>query len=179
MVLIWDAIKAIDKSSDRKLDERWRGPYKVNEAWPDKGYYRLEDLNGVVFPSTTRADRLKKFEELPRTVEAEVLAGRLRMYPESEGFRMITPLPRAGPQPQGSTPPPVDRVEAELSQPTVTEQPERNRTILKGWVTAGSYVPDRTSNNAPRRAIDEVSGENILRVSRRGELIQESDEDSE
>ncbi|KAE8822182.1 hypothetical protein HRS9139_10445 [Pyrenophora teres f. teres] len=69
LVLVWDAIKSIDKSSDRKLDDRWRGPYRVREAQADKGYYRLEDLNEVAFPNTTRADRLKKFEELPEQQE--------------------------------------------------------------------------------------------------------------
>ncbi|EFQ85221.1 hypothetical protein PTT_19886 [Pyrenophora teres f. teres 0-1] len=64
LVLVWDAIKSIDKSSDRKLDDRWRGPYRVREAQADKGYYQLEDLNEVAFPNTTRANRLKKFEEL-------------------------------------------------------------------------------------------------------------------
>ncbi|KAG9388497.1 rve domain containing protein [Pyrenophora tritici-repentis] len=84
LVLVWDAIKSIDKSSDRKLDDRWRGPYRVREAQADKGYYRLEDLNEVAFPNTTRADRLKKFEELPEELEDSLLRGRLRLYPETE-----------------------------------------------------------------------------------------------
>ncbi|KAG9381473.1 hypothetical protein A1F94_007127, partial [Pyrenophora tritici-repentis] len=88
LVLVWDAIKSIDKSSDRKLDDRWRGPYRVREAQADKGYYRLEDLNEVAFPNTTRADRLKKFEELPEELEDSLLRGRLRLYPETERLPM-------------------------------------------------------------------------------------------
>ncbi|KAG9378008.1 rve domain containing protein [Pyrenophora tritici-repentis] len=75
LVLVWDAIKSIDKSSDRKLDDRWRGPYRVREAQADKGYYRLEDLN-------------EKFEELPEELEDSLLRGRLRLYPETERLPM-------------------------------------------------------------------------------------------
>jgi hypothetical protein len=93
LVLIWDAIRGIDKSSNRKLDDRWLGPYRVQKAWPDKGYYRLEDLNGVTFASTTRADRVKKFKELPSSVEGDILKGRLKIYPEVERIRNVTPTP--------------------------------------------------------------------------------------
>jgi hypothetical protein len=142
LVLIWDAVKAIDKSRDRKLEDRWLGLYRVHTAWPDQGYYRLEDLNGIEFPSTTRVDRLKKFEEMPTTLEDEILKGRLRIDPETEGFRMVTPQPKASkanrqpvavaaPAPQSSTPYP--------------EIPAGEETVWKGWVTSGSYVPDKTS----------------------------------
>ena len=94
LVLIWDAIKGIDKSSSRKLDDRWLGPYRIQKAWPDKGYYRLEDLNGVAFASTTRADRLKKFEELPSSIEGNILRGRLKIYPEVKRIQNVTPTPR-------------------------------------------------------------------------------------
>jgi hypothetical protein len=91
LVLIWDAIKGMDKSSGRKLDDRWLGPYRIQQAWPNRGYYRLEDLNGVTFSSTTRVDRLKKFEELPNSVEGDILRGRLKIYPEVERIAAVRP----------------------------------------------------------------------------------------
>ncbi|EFQ87713.1 hypothetical protein PTT_16681, partial [Pyrenophora teres f. teres 0-1] len=62
------------------------------EAQADKGYYRLEDLNEVAFLNTTRADRLKKFEELPEQLEDSLLRGRLRLYPETERLPMARPM---------------------------------------------------------------------------------------
>lgn len=143
LVLIWDAIKAIDKSSDKKLNHRWRGPYRIREAWPGKGFYRLEDLNNVPFPSTTRVDRLKKFEELPEDLESRLLRGRLKLYPETAGFRMITPEPHAS---RKSPVPISSSLDSEEGQ---------------------GYVPDRRANNAPRRAIAKISQDNIQLGARR------------
>ncbi|EUC27203.1 hypothetical protein COCCADRAFT_112306, partial [Bipolaris zeicola 26-R-13] len=94
LVLVWDAIKQIDMSSSRKLDDRWLGPYRVRDARPDKGYYRLEDLNGVPFPSTTRADRMKAFQKMPSTTADNILKGRLKMYPISDSLIMVRPVSR-------------------------------------------------------------------------------------
>ena len=177
LVLIWDAVKAIDKSRDRKLEDRWLGPYRVHTAWSGQGYYRLEDLNGVKFPSTTRIDRLKKFKEMPTTLEDDILKGRLRIYPETEGFRMVTPQPKAS----KANRQPIARAAAPapLSSTPHPDIPAGEETVWKGWVTSGSYVPDKTSNNAPGRAIDKISKANIHKTSRRGVEIQHSDSGSE
>jgi hypothetical protein len=177
LVLIWDAVKAVDKSSDRKLDDRWRGPYKVKTAYPSKGYYRLEGLNGVAFPSTTRADRLKKCVELPITLEAEVLKGRLRLYPDTEGLRMVAPQPITELQPPTSVP---TNLEHQGQPEAETGKPEGGQpTGWKRWVTTGPYIPNRTSNNAPQRGADKVSKENIIRTTRRDLQLQDSESDLE
>jgi hypothetical protein len=84
LVLIWDAIKSIDKSSTRKLSDRWLGPYRVQRAWQEKGYYQLEDLNRVAFASTIRADRLKRFKLLLVSTKDNILRGRLKLYLETK-----------------------------------------------------------------------------------------------
>ncbi|RAQ98663.1 putative gag-pol poly protein [Stemphylium lycopersici] len=63
LVLLWNSVREIDMSRDRKLDTRWLGPYRVHEARPDRGTYRLEDLDGTVFPHTTPGRRLKLFRQ--------------------------------------------------------------------------------------------------------------------
>ncbi|KAF7569161.1 hypothetical protein PtrM4_115760 [Pyrenophora tritici-repentis] len=80
LVLIWDAQKAVDMSSDMKWKQRWVGPYKVREANAEKGYYRLKDLHGAPFASTVMVDRLKRFKILASTVAHEILRGRLKLY---------------------------------------------------------------------------------------------------
>ena len=61
LVLLWDAIRDLDMSRSRKLDDRWLGPYRIAEANVEKGYYRLEDLDGSRFKNTTPQRNLKKF----------------------------------------------------------------------------------------------------------------------
>ncbi|KAH6852799.1 hypothetical protein B0T12DRAFT_354182 [Alternaria alternata] len=63
LVLLWNSVREIDMSRDRKLDTRWLGPYRVREARPDRGTYRLEDLDGTPFPHTTPGKRLKLFRQ--------------------------------------------------------------------------------------------------------------------
>ncbi|RYN41671.1 hypothetical protein AA0114_g10630 [Alternaria tenuissima] len=63
LVLLWNSVREIDMSRDRKLDTRWLGPYRVREAGPDRGTYRLEDLDGTPFPHTTPGKRLKLFRQ--------------------------------------------------------------------------------------------------------------------
>jgi hypothetical protein len=173
LVLIWDAVKAIDKSRDQNLEDRWLEPYRVHTAWPDQGYYRLEDLNGVKFPSTTRVDRLKKFEEMPTTLKDDILKGRLRIYLETEGFWMVTPQPKASKANRQPVAAP-----APLSSSPRPDIPAGEETVWKGWVTSELYVPDKTLNNAPGRAIHKILKANIIQTSRRGVEIQDSDSGS-
>ena len=60
-VLVYDIQRQIDKSSDRKLDYRWLGPYQVAEADVVKGFYRLKEFDGVLLKGTFAANRLKRF----------------------------------------------------------------------------------------------------------------------
>ena len=53
LVLMWNSVREVDMSRDRKLDTRWLGPYRVHEARPDRGTYRLAELNGVKLHSHT------------------------------------------------------------------------------------------------------------------------------
>jgi hypothetical protein len=43
---------------DRKLDDRWMGPYRIHEVLPN-GAVRLEDLDGTRFAKTVSGRRLK------------------------------------------------------------------------------------------------------------------------
>ncbi|KAF1934555.1 hypothetical protein EJ02DRAFT_327266, partial [Clathrospora elynae] len=66
LVLLWDSLREIDMSSIRKLDARWLGPYRISSkepSQPDRGTYRLEDLDGTLFRHTTPGWRLKVFRE--------------------------------------------------------------------------------------------------------------------
>jgi len=177
MVLVWDSIKAIDKSSEKKLQDRWVGPWKVVKAVGEKGYYQLADLNGVEFASTVRADRIKRFKQLAPEVEDTILRGRLRIYPKPNRLQTPTP-PRSGSAPvsppAATTIDPVSPVAAERAGLHGAE-----KSIWKGYEISTDYVPNRTTNNAPRRADDRISSTNILGTSRRGVLIPGTDSESE
>lgn len=181
LVLIWDAMKAIDKSSDRKLGQRWVGPYRVGMANALKGYYRLEDLNGVPFASTVRADRLKKFKVLPGSTSDEILRGRMKLYPKE--VRMVTPQPHAAAPPSHLQPTALGAPNHEApTAPAVNQDSDLDKLIsgtYKGYGLSKQYVPNKSTNNAPRRAIDTVTQENILQSDRRGQPIPAADSDSD
>jgi hypothetical protein len=61
LVLLHDTQHESDKSSNRKLNNRWRGPFRVKQAIADKGTYLLEELDGAPLAGTVAANRLKKF----------------------------------------------------------------------------------------------------------------------
>ncbi|KAA8621586.1 rve domain-containing protein [Pyrenophora tritici-repentis] len=145
LVLVWDAIKSIDKSSDRKLDDRWRGPYRVREAQADKGYYRLEDLNEVAFPNTTRADRLKKFEELPEELEDSLLRGRLRLYPETERLPMARPT---APRQRQATPRADQTRDVQAGE---DREGEQDRRTIVGGINRGNIVEGSRRGGQSRR----------------------------
>ena len=68
MVLVYDVKRSIDLSAEAKLDYRWLGPYRVSEAIQDKGYYRLQELDGVELRGTFAANRLKRFYRRDQTL---------------------------------------------------------------------------------------------------------------
>ena len=51
----------IDMSVASKLVHRWLGPYRVQEAVPDKGTYKLKELDGTPLSGTYAGNRLKAF----------------------------------------------------------------------------------------------------------------------
>jgi len=59
----------LDKGFGRKLEFRWLGPYKIVEAYPDRNYYQLAELDGAQLKTTTHGDRLKKYHQ-PETRES-------------------------------------------------------------------------------------------------------------
>jgi hypothetical protein len=61
IVLRHDVLQEIDMSSDRKLNYRWLGPYRVRKAKQNKGTYWLEELDGTHLEGTFAAWRLKRF----------------------------------------------------------------------------------------------------------------------
>lgn len=61
LVLHHDPLSKIDKSRSRKLAYRWYGPYQIREAFPEKGTYILEELDGTPLAATYAGVRLKKF----------------------------------------------------------------------------------------------------------------------
>jgi hypothetical protein len=67
MVLRYDSVREIDKSTRRALDFRWLGPYEIAEANTEKGYYKLKELgpDGPWLQSTFAGSMLKLFH--PRT----------------------------------------------------------------------------------------------------------------
>lgn len=61
LVLLWDSVRQTDMSRDRKLSDKWLGPYLVARSFPESGTYQLKDLDGAEFAHTTPGWRVKIF----------------------------------------------------------------------------------------------------------------------
>lgn len=61
LVLLHNTQKSSDKSSDRKLDYRWLGPYAIQEAISNTGPYIIRELDGTIRKGTVHGNRLKRF----------------------------------------------------------------------------------------------------------------------
>ena len=59
MVLLHDTKR--ENIHTGKLEFRWLGPYLIHEVIPDKGTYRLKELDGSQFAGTVAGNRLKAF----------------------------------------------------------------------------------------------------------------------
>ena len=59
LVLLHNTI--LEHSHSRKLDDKWRGPYRIREIPPDSTFYRLEELDGTPLAATFAGNRLKRF----------------------------------------------------------------------------------------------------------------------
>jgi len=59
LVLLYDS--ALQKNRNTKLNDRWRGPFRIVEKPENSTFYRLEELDGTPLSGTTAGDRVKKF----------------------------------------------------------------------------------------------------------------------
>ena len=73
LVLLRDSFYDNDRSILTKFLPKWKGPFRIREAH-DKGWYRLEELDGTSFRSHTLGNRLKPFRQRT-TVELEEIEG--------------------------------------------------------------------------------------------------------
>lgn len=62
MVLLYDSAHAMDRSSERKLLAKWNGPYRISRVF-DKGYYKIEELDGSEMSDTVAGNRLKRYSQ--------------------------------------------------------------------------------------------------------------------
>lgn len=84
LVLLHDRRQDVDMSKASKLGFRWLGPYRVSEANRDKGFYKLEEMDGTQLSGTFAGNRLKVFirrqgfyeEEVSDSVEDSEVEGR-------------------------------------------------------------------------------------------------------
>ncbi|KAB2109261.1 hypothetical protein AG0111_0g2620 [Alternaria gaisen] len=84
LVLLRDSFHDNDRSVLTKFLPKWKGPFRIQSAH-NKGWYRLEDLDGTTFRRHTPGNRLKAFHQ--RTVvDLEEIENRLRP-PESQSRR--------------------------------------------------------------------------------------------
>ncbi|RDL34483.1 uncharacterized protein BP5553_07611 [Venustampulla echinocandica] len=75
IVLLHDALQEKDMSSRVKLGYRWLGPFRVAKAFPDKGTYMLEELDGTMLKGTFAGRRLKAFRRRGGVLEPVEIGG--------------------------------------------------------------------------------------------------------
>ena len=61
LVLLYDDSLRKSKSRFTKLNDRWRGLYRIRETPEDSTYYRLEELDGTSLAQSFAGNRLRKF----------------------------------------------------------------------------------------------------------------------
>ena len=61
LVLVYDWPDWKVKVSVYKLNDQWRGPYRIKEAPADSTYYRLEELDRTSLAQSFAGTRLRKF----------------------------------------------------------------------------------------------------------------------
>ena len=127
----------LDKGFGRKLEFRWLGPYKITEAFPDRNYYQLAELDGALLKKTTHGDRLKKYHQpdvtAPDAPELTPASGaddddiNAEMYEDSERTESSDDEP--------STPP--VRRSGRVVRPT---EKERERRLAEGLAVDMAYL---------------------------------------
>src|SRR5271170_3414464 len=58
-VLLYDS--SLQKNRHTKLNDRWRGPFRIVEKLENSIFYRLKELDGTPLSGTATGDRVKKF----------------------------------------------------------------------------------------------------------------------
>lgn len=71
LVLRYDSVRATNMSSSRKLAPRWQGPFRIREAYPDIGTYKLAELDGTELPRSSPGRLLKLFHQPEQEDEPE------------------------------------------------------------------------------------------------------------
>ena len=61
LVLLNNAKNPHLRSRKDKLDDNWRGPYRIREIPEDSIFYYLEELDGTPLATTIAGNRIKKF----------------------------------------------------------------------------------------------------------------------
>ena len=59
MVLLYNS--RLDKQWSKKLDNRWDGPYLINDLEELRGTYLLQELDSMVLEGVFPRERLKRF----------------------------------------------------------------------------------------------------------------------
>src|SRR4030095_13441001 len=59
LVLLHNTV--LQHSHSRKLDDKWRGPFRIREIPENSTFYRLEELDGTPLAASFAGNRLKRF----------------------------------------------------------------------------------------------------------------------
>jgi hypothetical protein len=62
LVLLHQTIGSGNRALNKKLQDRWAGPYRISEIPSNSTFYKLEELDGTPYKDNTVAgNRIKKF----------------------------------------------------------------------------------------------------------------------
>jgi hypothetical protein len=61
LVLLYDGKSRFSRSRNEKLDDNWRGPYRIREIPENSTFYLLEELDGTELADSIAGNRVKKF----------------------------------------------------------------------------------------------------------------------
>ena len=61
LVLLINDELLLSRNRQKKINDRWRGPYRIREVAEDSTFYRLEELDGTPLTSSIAGNRLKRF----------------------------------------------------------------------------------------------------------------------
>ena len=70
MVLLYNS--RLDKQWSKKLDNRWSGPYLINDLKESRGIYLLQELDGTMLEGVYPGEQLKRFFSRKGVEEEEV-----------------------------------------------------------------------------------------------------------
>jgi hypothetical protein len=98
LVLVRDVIRDLDMSRSRKMDPRWKGPFRIKYV-SEKATYILEELDGCELRRTYAGNRLKKFYQRAALDRETILAqDEAQVVPMEESTPALI-KPTTGPTP--------------------------------------------------------------------------------